>query len=135
MEQKAQVVRRVDDRTAMVAVTRKSACSGDCHTCHGCPHPDETVVVRADNLIGADAGDQVIVESATGRVLRLAMLLYIMPLVLFFAGYFAAGGGEGRRALAGALAFAAGVAGCGLVSRGMKKNHREMHFTISRFAE
>lgn len=135
MEQKAQVVRRIDDRTAMVTVTRKSACSGDCHTCHGCPHPDETVVVRADNLIGAEAGDWVIVESATGRVLLLAMLLYIMPLILFFAGYFVSGGGESRRALVGGLAFAAGLTVCVLVSRSMKKHDREMRFTISRFAE
>lgn len=132
MEQKATVIRLVDPATAMIAVTRQSACSGDCHTCHGCPHPEETVVVRADNAAGAAEGDRVMVFSSTKRVLRLAMLMYLMPLALFFLGYFAAGGGEGRRALAGGLGFALGLLICIFVSRSMKKNHREMHFTISR---
>ena len=72
MEQQAQVIRIVSDATARVAVKRKSACSGDCHTCHGCPHPDEIVMVDADNPVGAQKGDAVIVRSDTGRVLKLA---------------------------------------------------------------
>ena len=87
MEQQAQVIRIVNNTTARVAVKRKSACSGDCHTCHGCPHPDEIVMVDADNLVGAQKGDDVIVRSDTGRVLKLAAMLYLMPMVLFFAGY------------------------------------------------
>lgn len=132
MEQQAQVIRELNESTVLVAVKRKSACSGDCHTCHGCPHPEETVMVQADNNVGARKGDEVLVTSSTGRVLRLAVLLYIMPLCLFFLGYFLAGGGEGRRAAVGCLAFALGMGICVLVSRSMKKNRREMHFTVDR---
>ncbi len=135
MEQKATVVRLVDDHTAMIAVTRQSACSGDCHTCHGCPHPEETVVVRADNEVGAEKGDQVIVFSSTKRVLKLAVLMYLMPLVLFFLGYFLGGGGDGQRALVGGIGFAVGLLICVFVSRSMKKNGNEMHFAISRILE
>ena len=132
MEQQAQVIRIVSDATARVAVKRKSACSGDCHTCHGCPHPDEIVMVDADNPVGAQKGDTVIVRSDTGRVLKLAAMLYLMPLVLFFLGYFLVPGGSGFRMGAGGAAFAVGIAICVFVSRSMKKNDREMHFSIVR---
>ncbi len=132
MEQQARVIRLVDGQTAMVAVQRKSACSGDCHTCHGCPHPEETVVVSAGNPLGAEAGDEVVIRSATGRVLKLAMMLYLMPLALFFLGYFQAGGGEGRRMAFGGMLFALGIGVCVVVSRQMKKSGREMEFSIVR---
>ena len=132
MEQQAQVIRIVSDATARVAVKRKSACSGDCHTCHGCPHTDEIVMVDADNPVGAQKGDAVIVRSDTGRVLKLAAMLYLMPLVLFFLGYFLVPGGSGLRMGAGGAAFAVGIAICVFVSRSMKKNDREMHFSIVR---
>ena len=132
MELQAQVIRIVSDATARVAVKRKSACSGDCHTCHGCPHPDEIVMVDADNPGGAQKGDAVIVRSDTGRVLKLAAMLYLMPLVLFFLGYFLVPGGSGLRMGAGGAAFAVGIAICVFVSRSMKKNDREMHFSIVR---
>ena len=130
MEQQAQVIRIVDERTAKVAVKRKSACSGDCHTCHGCPHPDEIVMVNADNFVGAQKGDDVIIRSETGRVLKLAAMLYLMPVVLVFVGYFVMPGGETPRLIAGGLAFAVGIFACMCVSHSMKKNNREMHFSI-----
>lgn len=130
MEQQAQVIRIVNETTARVAVKRKSACSGDCHTCHGCPHPDEIVMVDADNLVGAQKGDDVIVRSDTGRVLKLAAMLYLMPVVLFFLGYFLTPGGEGARLGAGGTAFVIGILICIYVSHSMKKHNKEMHFSI-----
>lgn len=130
MEQQAQVIRIVNENIARVAVKRKSACSGDCHTCHGCPHPDEIVMVDADNLVGAQKGDDVIVRSDTGRVLKLAAMLYLMPMVLFFVGYFAMPGGEGPRVIRGVAAFVVGILICMYVSRSMKKHNKEMHFSI-----
>ena len=130
MRQKATVAEVLPDGRAELLVVRESACSGDCHTCHGCPHPDEIVMVNADNLVGAQKGDDVIVRSDTGRVLKLAAMLYLMPLVLFFVGYFAMPGGEAPRLIAGGLAFVVGILICVFVSRGMKKNNREMHFSI-----
>jgi len=130
MEQQAQVIRIVNANIARVAVKRKSACSGDCHTCHGCPHPDEIVMVDADNLVGAQKGDDVIVRSDTGRVLKLAAMLYLMPMILFFVGYFAVPGGEGIRIACGAAAFVVGILICMYVSHSMKKKNKEMHFSI-----
>ncbi len=130
MEQQAQVIRIISATTAKVAVKRKSACSGDCHTCHGCPHPDEIVMVEADNFLGAQKGDDVVIRSETGRVLKLAAMLYLMPMVLFFLGYFLMPGGEGARVAAGIAAFVIGMGICVYVSRWMKKNNKEMHFAI-----
>lgn len=130
MEQQAQVIRIVNNTTARVAVKRKSACSGDCHTCHGCPHPDEIVMVDADNFVGAQKGDDVVIRSDTGRVLKLAAMLYLMPMVLFFLGYFLTPGGEGARLSVGGVAFVVGILICVYVSRSMKKNNKEMHFAI-----
>ena len=130
MEQQAKVIRIVSDTVAKVAVNRKSACSGDCHTCHGCPHPDEIVMVDADNFVGAQKGDDVVIRSDTGRVLKLAAMLYLMPMVLFFLGYFLTPGGEGARLSVGGVAFVVGILICVYVSRSMKKNNKEMHFAI-----
>ena len=58
------------------------------------------------------------------------MVLYMLPLVLFFLGYFVMPGGETPRVIAGVAAFVVGILICMYVSRSMKKNNKEMHFTI-----
>ena len=109
MEQRARVRRLMDDGRAQVMVIRESACSGDCHKCSGCGAAQETLLFEAENPIGARPGDLVTVKSESGPVLRSAVVLYMMPLVLFFLGY-ALGDGFGVGALAGCLAFAASIA-------------------------
>ena len=73
---------------ARVAVIRESACSGDCHKCSGCGAAKQTVLFDAVNAIGAKPGELVIVKSESGPVLAGAAVLYMVPLVLFFLGYF-----------------------------------------------
>ena len=89
MEQKVQVRRTFENGTAEVIRVRESACSGDCHKCSGCGAQQQTMVMTVQNPIGAKAGDMVVIESATGPVLKAAAMLYILPLVLFLAGYLA----------------------------------------------
>ncbi len=88
MEQLVRVKKSNPDGTAVVICIRESACSGDCHKCSGCGAAKEAVLITADNPIGAKSGDLVKVVSATGPVLKAAMVLYIIPLVLFFLGYY-----------------------------------------------
>ena len=88
MEQMVKVRRIYPDGTAEVIHVRESACSGDCHKCSGCGAAKEAVLFTADNPIGARAGDLVKVESDTGTVLKAAVVLYVLPLVLFFLGYY-----------------------------------------------
>lgn len=87
MEQLVRVREVHGDGTATVVHVRESACSGDCHKCSGCGAAKETVLFTADNSIGAAPGDLVKVESSTAPVLKAAAVLYLLPLVLFFLGY------------------------------------------------
>lgn len=87
MQQTVKVLTCNSNGTAQVACLRQSACSGDCHKCSGCGAVEQTMLFTARNPIGAKAGDLVTVESATGPVLKAAAVLYMLPLVLFIAGY------------------------------------------------
>ena len=88
MEQIVRVKETYDNGSALVIHIRESACSGDCHKCSGCGAAKEAVLFTADNPIRARKGDLVKVESETGPVLKAATVLYVIPLVLFFLGYY-----------------------------------------------
>lgn len=109
MQQKARVTRLLPQNRAEVSVTRESACSGDCHKCAGCGAVRQTVTVQAENDIHARPGDVVYIESGSAVVLRAAALVYVRPLVLFFAGYFAAGALRIAAGWGGAAGFVLGV--------------------------
>ena len=87
MEQTVRVHRILEDGSAEVIRVRESACSGDCHKCSGCGSGQQTMVLRAENPIGAKAGDWVVIEAKSSAVLKAAVMLYIVPLVLFITGY------------------------------------------------
>lgn len=73
-----------------------------------------------------------LIEGETGRVLGLAALVYMLPLVLFFIGY-AIGNAAGRRCGRCArrrMLFALGIIGAIFYSRRMKQNG-EVPFEIT----
>jgi sigma-E factor negative regulatory protein RseC len=115
MVQTAKVTRILDDGRAEVAVKRQSACAHDCSQCGGgCSEMmvSPTVAVVAENPVHAMPGDTVTLESATGRVLRVAALVYLVPFVLFFVLYLlviSLGAPEGGGIAAGFCGFAAGL--------------------------
>ena len=84
MEQTVRVRRLLENGNAEVVHVRESACSGDCHKCSGCGAAKEAVIFTARNLIGARPGELVRVESSTAPVLKAAVVLYVLPLILFF---------------------------------------------------
>ncbi len=88
MRQKVQIMKRFEDGTAEVSMTRQSACAGDCHKCGGCASQTQQVSIRAKNEIGASVGDWVYVEAETKVVFSAVFLLYLVPIILFFLGYF-----------------------------------------------
>lgn len=87
MEQIVQVSRVLENGAAEVIRQRENACSGDCHKCSGCGSTKQTVLVQAENSIGAKAGDWVIMEAKSSAILKVAAVLYILPLMLFIVGY------------------------------------------------
>lgn len=121
MEQLVHVRQLHPDGTATVIHVRESACSGDCHKCSGCGAAKEAIVLRAANPVGAKVGDTVTVESASAPVLKAAAVLYLLPLVLFFLGYYL-GAMVGQGALGGCAAFAVSIAAVVLYDRRMAKD-------------
>lgn len=90
MTQVATVERILDSEHAEISVPRKSACGHDCEECAGCGVTGAAVHARAANPIGAVPGQKVVVESSTKKMLRIVALVYLIPVALFFVGYFAA---------------------------------------------
>ena len=132
MEQLVRVKKTLPDAKAQVIRIRESACSGDCHKCSGCGAALEAIVFEAENPIGAKTGDLVTVQAETGPVLKAAVMLYMLPLVLFFAGY-AAGAALGiSGALCGCLAFVMSVALIVAYDRHMAKKDNTI-YTITGF--
>ena len=133
MEQLVRVKEAHADGTATVLVIRESACSGDCHKCSGCGAAKEAILLTADNPIGAVRGDFVKVQSETAPVLKAAVVLYMLPLVLFFVGYALAELMHVSGGLGGGLAFALSVALIILYDRRMQKKDNTI-YTITGFA-
>ncbi len=127
MEQIVKVRRILPDGTAQVMHIRESACSGDCHKCSGCGAAKETILLTAQNPIGAPVGALVKVSSDSAPVLKAAAVLYMLPLVLFFLGY-ALGG-----AWAGGLGFGLSIAAIIFYDRRMAKN--KTVYTITGYAQ
>lgn len=109
MEQKVRVIKTNADGTAVVLHIRESACSGDCHKCSGCGAAKESMMFEAANPIGAQVGDLVKVEAESGPVLKAAVVMYVIPMILFFAGYAIGAALWGLGALTGCLAFAVSI--------------------------
>ena len=82
----------------------------------------------------ARRGDLVKLESATGPVLKAAAVLYMLPILLFFVGYFAGYVLFGRGALMGGLAFAASIALVVRYDRRIGKGDQTV-YTITEFVE
>ena len=134
MEQLVRVRKINEDGTAQVVHIRESACSGDCHKCSGCGAVKQAMLIDAYNPIGAQPGEMVQIRSETGPVLMGAMVLYIVPLVLFIAGYLLGDAWWGMGPLMGALSFALGLGIAALYDRLVAKKQKTV-YTIVRFGK
>ena len=117
-----------EDGTATVFLQRESACSGDCHKCSGCGAAKEVMLVQAENPIGAGRGDLVILESKTGPVMKAVGVFYVLPLVLFFAGYLL-GATVNLGGLCGCLGFVLGIVTAVFYDRKVAKNEEVLTIT------
>ena len=132
MEQTVRVKEVYGDGTALVLHLRQSACSGDCHKCSGCGAAQETITLKALNPIGAAPGDLVSIRAESGPVLKAAAMLYMVPMVLFFAGYILGQCLWNRGALGGCMAFLLGIALAVVYDRKILKNKKTC-YTITGF--
>lgn len=123
---------------AQVAYDRPTACHGDCSSCAGgcgAMAAKEQVVVTAENSLGAKPGDRVVIEAATGAVFSAILLVYALPVVLFFAGYFGVEAAGRSGVLGGVVGFFLGLLAAVPVSRRKTKTGREIQFRIVGYAE
>ena len=134
MEQLVRVREIHNDGTADVIHVRESACSVDCHKCSGCGAARETVIFTAGNPIGARPGDLVRVESSTAPVLKAAVVLYVLPLLLFFLGYWLGTLPGNFGALGGGLGFVLGL-GIVVAYDRLVVNKADLRYTITAFAD
>ena len=128
MTQQGTIKKLLPDGMAEIEVTRRSACGHDCAKCGGCGGLEtQTLYVTARNRAKADVGERVLIEGETGQVLGLAVLVYVLPIVLFFVGY-ALGSvlltGAAAGALGGGVLFVVGILGAIWYSRRMKARGR-----------
>ena len=134
MQQLVRVRQIHEDGTATVIHVRESACSGDCHKCSGCGAAKEAILLEAKNTIGAKPGDLVTIESETGPVLKAAAVMYLLPMVLFFAGYALGAALWQQGGLVGGLAFLASIGLAVVYDRKVVKK-QNTGYTIIRFAK
>lgn len=121
MRQTATVDRVLPGGKAEVLIVRESACSGDCHHCSGCGGVQQTLRVTADNPIGAVPGDIVELDGGEGVLLRSAVLVYLLPLILFLAGYLASMSLGGWAAAIGCGGFVLGLIPALIYNRKIQK--------------
>jgi positive regulator of sigma E activity len=107
MTQTATVIKIHGPGLCEVRVRRSTACGGNCETCVSlCETPDTDIL--AINTEGAAPGDRVLIEGS--RTLALAALVYLVPILLFFLGWFI-------HPVAGAVGLLLGVAAIFFVNR------------------
>jgi len=87
LTQQATVTKLLPNGMAEIAVKRESACGGNCHSCSGCSGRTNIMKVAAKNPVLAAVGDRVVVSSSTGSILKAAVVVYVIPVILFFVFY------------------------------------------------
>ena len=70
-----------------ISVPRKSACGHDCEECAGCGMTGAAIHARAKDPVGVRPGQKVVVESDTKKMLKIVSFVYLIPVILFLAGY------------------------------------------------
>ena len=131
MTQEAVVRRVFPNNMAEVAVTRTTACGGNCGNCESCIFQSQ-LKTMAKNGISASPGQRVLIESKSSNVFGAALLVYIMPLLFFLVGFalaYSLGASEG---ICIAVSFAGLILGAAILvlSQRLKKNKNPITFDI-----
>ncbi len=135
MTQEGVVTKLFPHDMAEVAVTRMTACGGNCGSCESCMLQSE-VKAMAKNHVSAQPGQRVLIESRSSAIFGAIFLVYVMPLILFLLGYAAAylaGAKEGICILCSFLGLACGAILLVLTQRG--RNKKNISYDIIKLLE
>lgn len=81
------VVKKEAGEFCEVVIRRKTACGDNCASCGGaCKMNFQSVTAK--NPVGAKAGDGVIIEMESKKVLFSAFLVYILPVLVFAVSFY-----------------------------------------------
>ncbi|MBE6633541.1 MAG: hypothetical protein E7620_04255 [Ruminococcaceae bacterium] len=128
----------VEGKLATVETRRVSACEGchkqegGCSVCTLMGSSDRAMLTRAENAIGAKVGDRVTVESATGKVLLYAVLVFLVPLVTCLIGFLISAAltvSNGYRLLGAVVGFVAWFPFLRLLSVRLQRRHPDAVIT------
>lgn len=131
MTQEAVVTRVFPNNMAEVAVTRTTACGGNCGNCESCIFQSQLKTL-AKNRISASPGQRVLIESKSSKVFGAAFLVYVMPLLFFLAGFALAYALGASEEICIAASFAGLILGAAVLvlSQKFKKNKNPITFDI-----
>lgn len=136
MTQQGTIKKILPGGMAEIEVVRRSACGHDCAKCGGCGGLEtQTLYVTARNRAQAQVGERVLIEGETRKVLGLAVLVYMLPIALFFLSYALGavlGLSEGLSSLCGCAGFSAGILAAVLYSRKMRKKNEAPYEIVKR---
>ena len=124
MTQNAVVTKILPDDMAEVAVTRTTACGGNCGNCESCIFQNELRTV-AKNRLGAVPGQHVVIESVSSKVYKAVFLVYLLPVILLLVGFSAAyllGAGEGVCVL---FSFAGLIVGAAVIVLSQRRKNKD----------
>ena len=133
MTQNGVVIQILDNGLAEVSVERGTACGGNCSGgCEACVYASR-IIIRAKNLVYAQAGDRVVLESRTSSIMGVTLLIYFVPLVFFFfglAGAALSGLGQGLCAVVSLFCTALGAG----ISVLLGRRKKEISFQITGYS-
>lgn len=84
------VIISVNGDTARVSAKRSSACES-CESRGACMRigdTSDTMEINAINTAGGKAGDTVLISMESSSVIKIAILVYMLPVIALFAGVF-----------------------------------------------
>ena len=84
----------------------------------------------ANNPLGAKPGQKVVIESQSSKVFGAVALVYIMPIVLFLAGYLAAAAIGASEGLCIAVSFGALLLSAVILVVSQKRKKEKITFNI-----
>lgn len=133
MTQTATVTAVPSPGIAEVTVARQTACGHDCEHCAGCGASPGSITVLAATDLDVAPGDLVELYSRSSRILPIAALVYLGPVILFLVGYLLPSGlSEGGRGLLGGVGFAAGLLLAILVDRRLRRSGSAVAYQVVR---
>ena len=94
----------------------------------------EEMIVSAENLIGAHPGDSVWIEGETRKVVWAVALVYVIPVLLFFIGYFIGQNWE-KGNLIGIIGFFLGLVLAVMESRRQRSSGQEIQYRVVSYAQ